>query len=108
MEKVVGVKKVGKHEYVYRSNPEVSRPREPVSFEADGPWYPATEVDVSPGELVAEMRKVVGWTQRELANASGIDQPNISAIENGRSVLGLARARKIGKALGVSARVFLR
>lgn len=38
------------------------------------------------GTLVAEVRERRGWSQAQLAAASGIDQPNISAIENGRRI----------------------
>lgn len=36
------------------------------------------------GQLVRQARESRGLTQRKLAEASGVDQPNISAIENDR------------------------
>ncbi len=36
------------------------------------------------GDIVREARTSRGLTQTELSNVSGIDQPNISAIEAGR------------------------
>lgn len=104
---LVGVEKVGKHEDVYIPNRKVSRPRRTVIFSEEGPWYPATEIEMDPGELVAEMRKLLGWTQRELAEKSGVAQPHVSAIERGKLELGLLRARKLGAAMGVPPRFFL-
>ena len=38
------------------------------------------------GQVLKEARRARGLTQHDVARASGIDQPNISAIENGRRV----------------------
>jgi hypothetical protein len=36
------------------------------------------------GTLVRERRCALGWTQRELRDATGVDQSSLSRLENGR------------------------
>lgn len=36
--------------------------------------------------LIRQLRERRGWTQAQLARASGVSQPNVSAIETGRRV----------------------
>jgi transcriptional regulator with XRE-family HTH domain len=57
---------------------------------------------MSLGELVRELRQRRGWTQEQLAEATGMDQTSISQIETGRTLrpsyermLGLAAALAI-------------
>jgi len=78
-----------------------------VTFVDDGPWYPGTEVELSGGEILSEMRKIYSMSQTELAERSGVSQSNISAIEAGRIGLGGVRARRFASAFGVPAGVFL-
>ena len=107
-ENVVGVEKLGKHSDVYRKNSSTSRPREPVRFRDDGPWYPSSEVDMTAGEILVVMREIYGMSQEELSSRADISQSNLSAIERGRIGLGVQRARRIADAFGVSPGVFLR
>jgi ribosome-binding protein aMBF1 (putative translation factor) len=58
-------------------------------------------VSLSPGEMLRELRELHGMTQNELAKASGIDQPVISAMEHGRVALGVERAKKLAGVLKV-------
>jgi transcriptional regulator with XRE-family HTH domain len=58
-------------------------------------------------EIVHEQRKRLGLSMQELARRTGIAQPNLSAIEHGKRVIGPAVAKKLGKALKVSYRVLL-
>lgn len=45
------------------------------------------------------MRELQEMSQLELASASGIAQPTISAIENNRIALGVERAKQLALAL---------
>ena len=56
-------------------------------------------VDVSVGESVRIIRELQGLSQNELAEASGIPQSTISAIENDRVNLGVERAKVLATAL---------
>ena len=56
----------------------------------------------SPGERVAAMRAVHGWTQTDLAKRAGMQQSTLSHVENNQSPLGARRAERIATALGVT------
>ena len=56
-------------------------------------------VEVSPGESVRILRELQGLSQSGLAEACGIPQSTISAIENGRVNLGVERAKALAIAL---------
>jgi len=56
-------------------------------------------VDVSVGESVRIIRELQGLSQNELSRLTGIPQSTISAIENDRVKLGVARAKVIARAL---------
>ncbi len=56
-------------------------------------------VDVSVGESVRIIRELQEMSQNDLAEASGIPQSTISAIENDRVKLGVERAKVIAIAL---------
>jgi transcriptional regulator with XRE-family HTH domain len=56
-------------------------------------------VDVSVGESVRIIRELQEMSQNELAEATGIPQSTISAIENDRVKLGVERAKVIAIAL---------
>ena len=56
---------------------------------------------MTPGEMIRYLRVLKEWTQTDLAEATGISQTNLSAIENGRVEIGKQRAIAIGKALSV-------
>ena len=58
-----------------------------------------TRVGVSVGESVRTIRELQKLSQNELARRTGIPQPTISAIENGRIRLGVERAKVLAKAL---------
>ncbi|HME90894.1 MAG TPA: helix-turn-helix transcriptional regulator [Myxococcaceae bacterium] len=64
-------------------------------------------VALSPGDAVRVARSLQGMTQAELAEASGIPQPTLSSIENGRATLGAERAEKLARALNVHPAVLL-
>jgi transcriptional regulator with XRE-family HTH domain len=56
-------------------------------------------VDVSVGESVRIIRELQEMSQNDLAEATGIPQSTISAIENDRVKLGVVRAKVIAVAL---------
>jgi len=56
-------------------------------------------IDVSVGESVRIIRELQGMSQNNLADASGIPQSTISAIENDRINLGVERAKTLARVL---------
>ena len=71
-------------------------------------YVPArTRVVLAPGDSVRIARELQQMTQAELAKASGIPQPTISSIEDGRVTLGAERAEKLARALKVHPAVLL-
>ena len=54
---------------------------------------------VTVGESVRILRELQELSQNQLAEASGISQATISAIENGRVRLGVERAKVLARAL---------
>jgi transcriptional regulator with XRE-family HTH domain len=56
-------------------------------------------IEVSVGESVRILRELQELTQSQLAEATGIPQATISAIENGRVNLGVERAKVLARAL---------
>ncbi|MER7798606.1 helix-turn-helix transcriptional regulator [Microbacterium sp. NPDC096154] len=59
------------------------------------------------GENIRAAREAKGWTQDELAAATGIDSSNIRAHESGRSLTNLHSLVRIAEALGVEPSVLL-
>ena len=57
------------------------------------------QMDVSVGESVRIIRELQEMSQNELANATGIPQSTISAIENDRVNLGVERAKQLARVL---------
>ena len=58
-----------------------------------------TRVQISPGESVRIMRELQELSQNQLAEAAGIPQSTISAIERERVNLGVERAKVLARAL---------
>ena len=56
---------------------------------------------LSCGEVIRMLRELKCWTQRELAERSGVSPTNISLLENGRVDIGKKRAEQLAKAFGV-------
>jgi transcriptional regulator with XRE-family HTH domain len=63
--------------------------------------------NLSPGQMLKTLRKLQGMTQENLAEASGLDQSVISAMEHGRTAIGEKRAIKLAKTLRVHPAVIL-
>ena len=64
-------------------------------------------VAVSVGESVRILRELQEMSQNQLAQASGIPQATISAIENDRVRLGVERAKVLARALKCHPRVLV-
>ena len=56
-------------------------------------------IEVSVGESVKIIRELQGMSQNQLADASGIAQSTISAIERDPISLGVERAKQLARAL---------
>lgn len=56
---------------------------------------------LSTGEVIRMLRELKGWTQKTLAEHSGISVTNISLLENGRVDIGKKRAEQLARAFGV-------
>jgi uncharacterized DUF497 family protein/DNA-binding XRE family transcriptional regulator len=65
-------------------------------------WYlmQATK-QPTPGQRISTMRRVLQWTQSELARRSGLQQSTLSHIESNEAPLGARRAARIAAAMRV-------
>ena len=57
--------------------------------------------DLSTGEVISMLRDLKGWTQKELAKISDINEANLSLLENDKIDIGKRRAEQLAKAFGV-------
>ena len=74
------------------------------------PWrdaYPECSEEQLIGKALFGARYREGLTQTQLAELTGIPQRHISEMENGRRPIGKEMARRLGKALNISYKVFL-
>lgn len=62
---------------------------------------------INPSEMLRTLRELQEMSQKELADASGIPQSNISALETGARQIGRERALALAKALKVHPAVIL-
>jgi transcriptional regulator with XRE-family HTH domain len=60
-----------------------------------------TYADLTPGQALRIMRELQGMTQVDLAQASGVTQTAISALERDRETLGIERAKNLALALHI-------
>lgn len=65
------------------------------------------EEDELPGLALAGARYKEDLTQKQLSELTGIPQGHISQMENGKRPIGKTIAKKLGKALNISYKVFL-
>ena len=64
--------------------------------------------DESPASVALRgARRKEDLTQKQLAELTGIPQSHISEMENGKRTIGKERAKRLGKALNITYRVFL-
>lgn len=74
------------------------------------PWrdaYPECSEEQLIGKALAGARYREGLTQTELAELTGIPQRHISEMEHGKRPIGKEMAKRLGKALNISYKVFL-
>lgn len=64
-------------------------------------------ISMTPGEMLKVLRELQGLSQSELAQLTGLNQSNISAIETNARQLGRERALVFAKALKVHPAVIL-
>jgi ribosome-binding protein aMBF1 (putative translation factor) len=77
------------------------RMAEPGAVEA----YDATRLAFELGRSVRELRERRGWSQAQLAKASGMTQSAVARFESGGTVPTLAVLERLAAALDVSLRV---
>jgi DNA-binding XRE family transcriptional regulator len=80
----------------------------PVNNEGDE-LYTAEEVfsDTHPGGMIKGLRAREGITQKQMADKLGIRQHHVSEMEKGVRPITLEMAKRIGKVLNISYKVFL-
>ncbi|KAF0159386.1 MAG: transcriptional regulator [Syntrophaceae bacterium] len=74
------------------------------------PWrdaYPECSEEQLIGKALAGARYREGLTQIKLAELTGIPQRHISEMENGKRPIGKEMAKRFGKVLNISYKVFL-
>lgn len=64
-------------------------------------------INVTPGEMIKTLRELQGFSQKELADITGMSQSNISALETNIRNIGRDRALILAKALKVHPAVIL-
>lgn len=63
--------------------------------------------EITPGEMLRTLRELQEMSQSELAQATGLSQSNISALETGARNMGRERALVLARALRVHPAVLL-
>ena len=58
-----------------------------------------SEVNLTPGKMIRILREKNELSQNQLALASGLTQPTISALENDQITLGIERAKTLANVL---------
>jgi transcriptional regulator with XRE-family HTH domain len=66
-----------------------------------------TKRPVPPNEMLKTLRELQGLSQNQLAELTGISQPNLSALESGARRIGRERAITLAIALNVHPAVIL-
>ena len=69
--------------------------------------YPECSEEQLIGKSLAGARYREGLTQIQLSDMTGIPQRHISEMENGKRPIGKEMAKRLGKALDISYKVFL-
>lgn len=65
-------------------------------------------MDIDPGSLLREARRLAGLTQRDLAARAGTSQPAVARIERGAASPTLATLQRLVAAAGLDLRLSLR
>ena len=69
--------------------------------------FPEYSDEEMPGSCLRGARYKEAITQKQLADMIGIPQRHISMMENGKRTIGKEMAKRLGKALNISYKVFL-
>jgi len=69
--------------------------------------FPEYSDEEMPGSCLRGARYKEEITQKQLADMTGIPQRHISMMENGKRPIGKEMAKRLGKALNISYKVFL-
>lgn len=64
-------------------------------------------IEMTPGAMLTTLRELQDFSQKDLADLTGMSQANISNIECGRQKIGRERALVLAKALKVHPAVIL-
>ncbi len=71
-------------------------------MKAPNDFLPATShTTLTTGETIKMLRELKGWTQKDLAKRCGINETNISLLENGKVDIGKKRAEQLSNAFGI-------
>lgn len=62
---------------------------------------------ITPGDSVRIAREILNLSQNQLSDLCGIPQSTLSAIESGKTSLGVERAKKLAQVLNVHPAVIL-
>ncbi|MGR3173124.1 MAG: helix-turn-helix domain-containing protein [Candidatus Scalindua sp.] len=60
-----------------------------------------SHASLTTGEVIRMLRELKGWTQKTLAERSGISVTNLSLLENEKIDIGKKRAEQLAKAFDV-------
>ena len=74
------------------------------------PWreaFPEVSEEESPAVCLRALRRRERLTQKELADKADIPQSHISMMEQGKMLIGVQRAKKLGEALNTGYKLFL-
>lgn len=63
--------------------------------------------ETSTGRIIRSFRKSFGITQKEIAETIGINESNMSAIENDKREIGVDLATRLGAFLGIRPSILL-
>lgn len=89
---------------------ETLKPLGFVDMSDSFPWreaYPECSEAQLIGKALVGARYREGLTQIELSELTGIPQRHISEMENGKCLIGKEMAKRLGKTLNISYKVFL-
>ena len=92
---------------------EAARLLKKMGFENTGdsiPWreaFPEFKEEDLPAVCLRAARRREGFTQKEVAELSGIPQAHISLMEHSKMAIGVTRAKRLAKALNTGYKVFL-
>ena len=97
--------KLSSQVYHYKEIPEGGNHMASVFDEVREEIEDDKEEPMSIGAQIATLREMYGWTQKQLAEKSGLDRTYISRVESGAISVGMEVLNKIADALGCDVRL---